>query len=60
MTEAKQTPMLEIRDIKRDYRVPQGVFKQDKIVHAVKGVSFKLGAAPWPNRCRASASRGWR
>lgn len=42
MTEAKQTPMLEIRDIKRDYRVPQGVFKQDKIVHAVKGVSFKL------------------
>ncbi|MFN3506401.1 MAG: dipeptide ABC transporter ATP-binding protein [Allorhizobium sp.] len=37
-----QTPMLEIRDIKRDYRVPQGIFKQDKIVHAVKGVSFKL------------------
>ncbi len=36
------TPMLEIRDIKRDYRVPQGLFKQDKIVHAVKGVSFKL------------------
>jgi dipeptide transport system ATP-binding protein len=34
--------MLEIRDIKRDYRVPQGMFKQDKIVHAVKGVSFKL------------------
>jgi dipeptide transport system ATP-binding protein len=42
MTEATQTPMLEIRDIKRDYRVPQGLFKQDKIVHAVKGVSFKL------------------
>ncbi len=42
MTEATQTPMLEIRDIKRDYRVPQGMFKQDKIVHAVKGVSFKL------------------
>ncbi|EKF57721.1 ABC transporter ATP-binding protein [Agrobacterium albertimagni AOL15] len=37
-----QTPMLEIRDIKRDYRVPQGMFKDDKIVHAVKGVSFKL------------------
>lgn len=37
-----QTPMLEIRDIKRDYRVPQGMFKEDKIVHAVKGVSFKL------------------
>jgi dipeptide transport system ATP-binding protein len=36
------TPMLEIRDIKRDYRVPQGLFKQDKTVHAVKGVSFKL------------------
>lgn len=36
------TPMLDIRDIKRDYRVPQGLFKQDKIVHAVKGVSFKL------------------
>ena len=42
MTEATQPPMLEIRDIKRDYRVPQGMFKQDKIVHAVKGVSFKL------------------
>jgi dipeptide transport system ATP-binding protein len=42
MTEATQTPMLEIRDVKRDYRVPQGLFKQDKIVHAVKGVSFKL------------------
>jgi len=42
MTQATQTPMLEIREIKRDYRVPQGLFKQDKIVHAVKGVSFKL------------------
>ena len=42
MTAATQTPMLEIRDVKRDYRVPQGMFKQDKIVHAVKGVSFKL------------------
>ncbi|MBX9469371.1 MAG: dipeptide ABC transporter ATP-binding protein [Rhizobium sp.] len=42
MTTETQTPMLEIRDIKRDYRVPQGMFKQDKIVHAVKGVSFKL------------------
>lgn len=42
MTAETQTPMLEIRDIKRDYRVPQGMFKQDKIVHAVKGVSFKL------------------
>jgi len=42
MTAETQTPMLEIRDIKRDYRVPQGMFKQGKIVHAVKGVSFKL------------------
>ncbi len=42
MTTQTQTPMLEIRDVKRDYRVPQGMFKQDKIVHAVKGVSFKL------------------
>jgi dipeptide transport system ATP-binding protein len=42
MSTATQTPMLEIRNIKRDYSVPQGVFKQDKIVHAVKGVSFKL------------------
>lgn len=36
------TPMLEIRDIKRDYHVPQGFLKADKTVHAVKGVSFKL------------------
>lgn len=36
------TPMLEIRDIKRDYHVPQGFLKPDKTVHAVKGVSFKL------------------
>ncbi|UJW77352.1 dipeptide ABC transporter ATP-binding protein [Rhizobium sp. SL42] len=35
-------PMLEIRDIKRDYHVPQGFLKADKTVHAVKGVSFKL------------------
>ncbi|KQZ48596.1 peptide ABC transporter ATP-binding protein [Rhizobium sp. Root149] len=34
--------MLEIRNIKQDYRVPQGLFKPEKIVHAVKGVSFKL------------------
>jgi dipeptide transport system ATP-binding protein len=42
MSTETQIPMLEIRDIKRDYRVPQGMFKEDKIVHAVKGVSFKL------------------
>lgn len=35
-------PMLEIRNIKQDYRVAQGLFKPEKIVHAVKGVSFKL------------------
>lgn len=37
-------PMLEIRDIKRDYQVPQGFLKPNKTVHAVKGVSFKLDA----------------
>ena len=37
-----QTPMLEIRNIKRDYHVPTGLFKPEKVVHAVKGVSFKL------------------
>lgn len=42
MTTEMQTPMLEIRDVKRDYRVSQGLFKEDKIVQAVKGVSFKL------------------
>ncbi|HCL65872.1 MAG TPA: peptide ABC transporter ATP-binding protein [Rhizobium sp.] len=34
--------MLEIRDIKRDYHVPTGLFKPEKVVHAVKGVSFSL------------------
>lgn len=38
------TPMLEIRNIKQDYHVSQGLFKPEKIVHAVKGVSFKLNA----------------
>ncbi|MDO1582904.1 dipeptide ABC transporter ATP-binding protein [Rhizobium oryzicola] len=38
------TPMLEIRNIKRDYHVPGGFMKKEKIVHAVKGVSFKLDA----------------
>ncbi|THV21071.1 dipeptide ABC transporter ATP-binding protein [Peteryoungia ipomoeae] len=36
------TPMLEIRDIKRDYHVPGGFLKPSKTVHAVKGVSFSL------------------
>ncbi|GEO85526.1 MULTISPECIES: dipeptide ABC transporter ATP-binding protein [Alphaproteobacteria] len=35
-------PMLEIRDITRDYHVPTGFLKPEKVVHAVKGVSFKL------------------
>ncbi|MCJ7997833.1 dipeptide ABC transporter ATP-binding protein [Rhizobium cremeum] len=41
-TTATQPPMLEIRNIKRDYHVPTGLFKPEKVVHAVKGVSFKL------------------
>ncbi|WP_197278313.1 dipeptide ABC transporter ATP-binding protein [Rhizobium sp. AAP43] len=35
-------PMLEIRDIKRDYHVPGGFLKPSKVVQAVKGVSFSL------------------
>ncbi|MGG7517763.1 dipeptide ABC transporter ATP-binding protein [Allorhizobium undicola] len=35
-------PMLEIRNIKRDYVVPGGFLKKEKIIHAVKGVSFTL------------------
>lgn len=42
MTEASNDIMLEVRDIKRDYELPGGLFKPKKIVHAVKGVSFKL------------------
>ncbi|EUC00060.1 Nickel-transporting ATPase [Rhizobium sp. CF080] len=34
--------MLEVRNIKRDYELPGGLFKPKKIIHAVKGVSFKL------------------
>jgi dipeptide transport system ATP-binding protein len=34
--------MLEVRHIKRDYELPGGLFKPKKIIHAVKGVSFKL------------------
>ncbi|MBV2184369.1 MAG: dipeptide ABC transporter ATP-binding protein [Rhizobium sp.] len=37
-----QVPMLEIRNITRDYHVPTGFMKPEKVVHAVKGVSFKL------------------
>ncbi len=39
-----QVPMLEIRNITRDYHVPTGFLKPEKVVHAVKGVSFKLEA----------------
>ena len=42
MTEASNDIMLEVRDIKRDYELAGGLFKPKKIVHAVKGVSFKL------------------
>lgn len=34
--------MLEIRDLKRDYIMPGGLFKDPKVVSAVKGVSFSL------------------
>ena len=34
--------VLEGRDIKRDYIVPGGLFRQAKVVHAVKGVSFSV------------------
>ncbi|MBR7651547.1 dipeptide ABC transporter ATP-binding protein [Ochrobactrum oryzae] len=34
--------VLEARDIKRDYHVGGGLFGKAKVVHAVKGVSFKL------------------
>lgn len=34
--------VLEARDIKRDYHVGGGLFSKPKVVHAVKGVSFKV------------------
>ncbi|PWL17124.1 peptide ABC transporter ATP-binding protein [Falsochrobactrum shanghaiense] len=34
--------VLEARNIKRDYHVGGGLFGKAKVVHAVKGVSFKL------------------
>jgi len=34
--------VLQARDIKRDYHVGGGLFGKPKVVHAVKGVSFKL------------------
>jgi len=34
--------MLEGRNLTRDYHISGGLFKKDKVVHAVKGVSFSL------------------
>ncbi|MBW9063757.1 dipeptide ABC transporter ATP-binding protein [Rhizobium herbae] len=36
------TPVLEARDIVRDYHVPGSLLKRARIVHAVKGVSFAV------------------
>ena len=36
------TPVLEARNLKRDYHIPGGLFKPAKTVHAVKGVSFNV------------------
>jgi len=36
------TPVLEVRDLKRDYHIPGSFMKPSKTVHAVKGVSFKV------------------
>jgi dipeptide transport system ATP-binding protein len=36
------TPVLEVRDLKRDYITAGGLFRPAKVVHAVKGVNFKL------------------
>ena len=35
-------PVLEVRDLKRDYVTAGGLFRPAKVVHAVKGVNFKL------------------
>ncbi|SOC45452.1 dipeptide transport system ATP-binding protein [Rhizobium subbaraonis] len=36
------TPVLEARNLKRDYHIPGSLLKKAKTVHAVKGVSFKV------------------
>ena len=36
------TPVLEARNLKRDYHIPGSLFKKSKTVHAVKGVSFEV------------------
>ena len=36
------TPVLEARNLKRDYHIPGSLLKKSKTVHAVKGVSFSV------------------
>jgi dipeptide transport system ATP-binding protein len=36
------TPVLEVRNLKRDYFSGGGLFRPTRVVHAVKGVSFSL------------------
>ncbi|HEV7291231.1 MAG TPA: dipeptide ABC transporter ATP-binding protein [Devosia sp.] len=36
------TPVLEVRDLRRDYVTSGGLFRPAKVVHAVKGVNFTL------------------
>ncbi len=36
------TPVLEAKNLKRDYHIPGSLLKPAKTVHAVKGVSFKV------------------
>ncbi|MDB5585473.1 MAG: dipeptide transporter ATP-binding protein [Devosia sp.] len=36
------TPVLQVKDLKRDYHGSGGLFRPAKIVHAVKGVNFTL------------------
>ncbi|RFZ88992.1 dipeptide ABC transporter ATP-binding protein [Shinella sp. WSJ-2] len=36
------TPVLEAKNLKRDYHIPGSFLKPSKTVHAVKGVSFKV------------------
>ncbi|UNK37543.1 dipeptide ABC transporter ATP-binding protein [Shinella sp. H4-D48] len=36
------SPVLEAKNLKRDYHIPGGMLKPSKTVHAVKGVSFKV------------------
>ncbi|WP_375450275.1 ABC transporter ATP-binding protein [uncultured Devosia sp.] len=36
------TPVLQVKDLKRDYHTGGGLFRPARIVHAVKGVNFTL------------------